>query len=432
MRKTFYILSLLAITSLTSCDSGASEDTENEEPDGIELAIKESNDNLEILETYLQQYRNSGSQEDLDKALEQLDKCSFEVDEDSLAQEEKKLCLQQKLKAEQKVESVRKNLSSISSHVWVTMTKRADYLMNKGAEMFPLYVQRGDRLKVSVTSSDRFSVYIYNAESHRTLRTLVKKTTVHDSIEIKNSAIYLVEIVPTAHQYIDLNIMAQSSDLSHLKNEQKIEAKEVEAQKRDFKARHLDGVQMKNLFEEPRKFTLRGKLKAAFSGNSRALVALQVPPGAKDVLYSMRISTNETAKQQDGQFYDSMCRSYRKIKFLGLPLYESQSGSGLLATILGDNIPPREEDAYINMYVFMDAGQARKFQDGELTSKLKYHVDYSTMGTQSCNGRIPCGGKRTIYLGFDNERMRYNNYVWLEAIAAVPHVEYYRMQYTLK
>ncbi|MCF0205691.1 MAG: hypothetical protein HUK12_10560, partial [Muribaculaceae bacterium] len=137
-------------------------------------------------------------------------------------------------------------------------------------------------------------------------------------------------------------------------------------------------------------------------------------------------------QQQDGKFYDGMCTSYRKIKFMGLPLYESQKGSGLLATILGENVPPREEDAYINMYVFMDAGQARKFQNGEPTSTLKYHVDYSTMGTQSCNGRIPAEGKRTIYLGFENERMRYNNYVWLEAISAVPRAEYYKMQYTIE
>ena len=84
------------------------------------------------------------------------------------------------------------------------------------------------------------------------------------------------------------------------------------------------------------------------------------------------------------------------------------------------------------MYVFFDAGQARKFQDGEQTSKLKYHVDYSTMGTQSCNGRIPAKGNSTIYLGFENERMRYNNYVWLEAISAVPHTEYFKTQYSIK
>ena len=81
--------------------------------------------------------------------------------------------------------------------------------------------------------------------------------------------------------------------------------------------------------------------------------------------------------------------------------------------------------------MFFDAGQARKFQDGVPASKLKYHVDYSTLGTQSCNGRIPAKGNKTIYLAFENERMRYNNYVWLEAIGAVPTVEYVTEKYSL-
>lgn len=111
---------------------------------------------------------------------------------------------------------------------------------------------------------------------------------------------------------------------------------------------------MHNVFEEPRKFTLRGQIKAAFSGSSRAIVALKVPRGTTD-----------------------------------------------------------------------------SFQDGANVSKLNYNIDYSTMGTQSCNGRIPSMGLTTIYLGFENERMRYSNYLWVEAIASVPNTEYFKAQYNV-
>lgn len=84
------------------------------------------------------------------------------------------------------------------------------------------------------------------------------------------------------------------------------------------------------------------------------------------------------------------------------------------------------------MYVFYNAAQAKKFQDGTAPSTLSYNVDYSTMGTQSCNGRIPSKGYKTIYLGFLNERMRYNNYVWLEALSAVPHTEYFKPVFTVR
>ena len=80
---------------------------------------------------------------------------------------------------------------------------------------------------------------------------------------------------------------------------------------------------MTPILDEPRKFTLRGQLKAAFSGSYRGLVAIEVPAGATDILYRMRISTNEADRGSDGEFDRNMNASYRKIKALGLPIYES-------------------------------------------------------------------------------------------------------------
>ena len=99
--------------------------------------------------------------------------------------------------------------------------------------------------------------------------------------------------------------------------------------------------------------------------------------------------------------------------------------------LLDDNRPIKDEDAYCNMYVFYSQTEAKKFQDGVNPSSLDYIVDYSQMGTQSCNGRIPVKGKSTIYLGFENERMRYSNYIWIEVIASTPKKEYHKLHYKL-
>ena len=238
--------------------------------------------------------------------------------------------------------------------------------------------------------------------------------------------------MPKGRQYANIKVDYRTTDINRLSGTKQVTETQEEAKKGDFLAYSVPGIKMVNLFEEPRKFTLRGQLKAAFSGSYRAIVALQVPTGATDVLYSLRISTNEKNKSTDGDFYRDMETSYRRIKVLGLPIYESHRGSGLIATLLGENVPPREEDAYINMYVFYNAAQAKKFQDDADPTKLSYNVDYSTMGTQSCNGRIPSKGYKTIYLGFLNERMRYNNYVWLEALSAVPHTEYFKPVFTVR
>jgi hypothetical protein len=77
--------------------------------------------------------------------------------------------------------------------------------------------------------------------------------------------------------------------------------------------------------------------------------------------------------------------------------------------------------------------EVKKFQDGTaLASSLKYDVDYSTVGAQSCNGRVPVQGSSKIYLGFENVRVRYSNYLWVEAVAVVPKTEYYRTVYSIK
>ena len=168
------------------------------------------------------------------------------------------------------------------------------------------------------------------------------------------------------------------------------------------------------------------------SGSSIALVPIQVPAGATDILYSMRIATSEQDRSSDGNFHRNLSLKYNQVKFLGLPLYERNQGTGLLRMLLDDNRPLREEDAYCNMYLFRSQSEAKKFQDGTASaSSLKYDVDCSTVGTQSCSGRLPVNGASRLYLGFENVRVRYTNYLWVEAVAVVPTTEYYRTKYTV-
>lgn len=327
--------------------------------------------------------------------------------------------------------SVNELVATQTPNVFVSVHHKPQELL-EATQNYPIYLERGDKLIYRIETEKPADVRIYNADSHQLLKTYAGKTLVRDSINISFSAIYLVQVTPKTRQYTNIKIGYKTQDVSRLAGTKSVRVDSVEAQKGDFLAAPVRGIKMTNLFDEPRKFTLRGQLKAAFSGSYRAIVALQVPAGATDVLYSLRISTNESNKSTDGDFYRDMETSYRRIKVLGLPIYESHRGSGLIATLLGENVPPREEDAYIDMYVFYSAAQAKKFQDGTAPSTLSYNVDYSTMGTQSCNGRIPSKGYKTIYLGFLNERMRYNNYVWLEALSAVPHTEYFKPVFTVR
>lgn len=310
-----------------------------------------------------------------------------------------------------------------------------DELLLEQPRSYPVYLLKGEKLRWTITAAKPITVQVSNADSRTVLKTYKGKTTVKDSLVVANSAIYLVNINPQGTQYVGLDINYKINDISRLGNATPIKIEQVECKKGDFGATAVKGVNMTKCFEEPRKFTLRGQFKAAFSGSAKALVAVQVPAGATDILYSMRIDTSESDCSQDGEFHDNLASSYKKVKFLGLPLYEKEKNGklNLFSSLLDDNRPIRDEDAYCNMYVFRNQAQAKQFQDGtKAASMLNYDVDYSTLGTQSCNGRIPVKGLRTIYLAFENERMRFTNYLWVEVEAVVPNTIYYTTKYTLE
>ena len=314
----------------------------------------------------------------------------------------------------------------------ITLFKESDKLI-EGKVCYPFYMKSGERLFFDISTSKQATAKLYNWDSESLIKTY-RPGTVCDSLEIKNSGIYLLELTAQGKLYVDVSLAYRPKNSSEIYSVRPVVREtQVECKKNDFGAVAIPGIEMRKAFEEPRKITLRGQIKAAFSGNAKALVAVPVPAGATDLLYSMRIATSESARAEDGKFHDNLTRSYKRVKLFGLPVYEKSSSNGLLNTLLDDNRPIREEDAYCNMYVFRNKTQAKKFQDGTKTAAgLDYDVDYSTLGTQSCNGRIPVKGCKTIYLAFENERMRYTNYLWVEVEVVVPNTVYYTTKYSIK
>ena len=352
-------------------------------------------------------------------------KYTFSQDIDSVEQiscrqlQERVEALQQKI-----YQTVIKHLPNMH----VNVASNADCLL-KGKTTYPVYIQRGEKLRVNISSKQAMTVKVYNYDAKSCIKTQSGITKFSYSADIEHTAIYLVEINPSSSsQYASLRIDYTPKSIERL-TLTKVNEREVEAQPGDFRVRTVKGIKMKNIFEEPRKFTLRGQLKAMFSGAYRGVVGVEIPAGTTDILYSMRISTNEADRSSDGKFEKEADASYRKIKMLGLPVYESTRSVGIIKTIIGDYTPLREEDAYINMFVFRSSSQAKKFQDDKPTNQLSYDINYSIMGMQSSTGRSPVKGLKNIYLGFENERARYNNYVWIELLAVQPNTEYYKTEY---
>ena len=167
------------------------------------------------------------------------------------------------------------------------------------------------------------------------MKTYPQKTKVADSLVVTNKGIYLVEIVPGKTQYASVDISFKMGEYHPVKT---VSSEEISCKAGDFRAVSNKGVVMKPVFENARKFTLSSQLKSTFTSAAKsiALVSVPVSSGATDILYSLRISTSESDRSSDGSFPDEMNLYYRKVRFLGLPLYESSRGSGLFSTLLDD------------------------------------------------------------------------------------------------
>lgn len=386
---------------------------------------------VEKVEALLEKMDATPTQEGILELLTEAKKLEYNYDDTGMGVETMMRCDSLKMRIDDckrmAVSFTENRVVTVGKIVAVDVTEQL--LEEKG--YYPVYLKKGEKFFCTVEASEPVTVKLYNADTEKLMKSY-KGRKVSDSLFISNSAIYLLEIVPQGKTYVSASLGYRCADAASLYGRPSIRTEQVECSKGSVGAVVVPGIAMRKCFEEPRKFTLRGQIKAAFSGNAQALVAVTVPAGATDILYSMRIATSEQDRSDDGQFHDNLTRSYKRIKFLGLPLYEKSSSNGLLNTLLDDNRPIREEDAYCNMYVFRNKTQAKKFQDGTKTAAgLDYDVDYSTLGTQSCNGRIPVNGAKTIYLAFENERMRYTNYLWVEVEAVVPNTVYYRTKYSV-
>ena len=431
MKYTTNIIMLLVLALFCGCKKGqiANEDVALSERETYryEKALKE----VEDLDALCEQIGEAPSVEAITSLLDQANDLKYDYNEEGMNLATIKHCDSLKLR----IETCQQRAVTLAQQVVLTMgqvnvVNVCEQLLSEKT-YYPIYLKKGERLFCDIEASASLTAKLYNVDTEQLVKSY-SRSKVADSLLTKNTGIYLLEVLPKGKQYVSVSLGVRPVEVTDMYNRPAIVTEKVECEKGDFGAVPVPGITLHKCFEEPRKFTLRGQLKATFSGNAKGLIAVQVPAGATDILYSMRIDTSEQNRSEDGQFHDNLTRSYKRIKFLGLPLYERSSSNGLLNTLLDDNRPIREEDAYCNMYVFRSQKLAKQFQDGtKPASQLDYDVDYSTIGTQSCNGRISTQGAKTIYLAFENERMRYTNYLWVEVEAVVPHTEYYRTVYKL-
>lgn len=297
---------------------------------------------------------------------------------------------------------------------------------------YPYYFKAQDQFRISLTPHGSALVSLFDINHQKRLKQWHVQGTLEEQVTMPSDGIYMIELRPDGGELIaDIALSYEGVDND---KRPRVSERTVSCKQGDFLAEATESVRVSPVFKEPKKVGLRGNLKSIFSGKSRALISVPVPAGSDAILYSLRISTNEKTAPSDGKFADNLSLASKQIKLLGIKVYEKRTiSSSVIDRLLFNTRPAREEDAFCNMYILTDATQAKKFQDETASSgHYKYDVEQSQMGTQSCNGELKPKGRKTIYLGFENERMRYDNYIWLEVASLTHTKEYSRPVYFIR
>lgn len=422
MKKSKFILPLFVGIMFSACGT---------KPAVVIQEIDRTTDAMNECNRSIQKFKSSLSAEDFFLAKNQVENLQFNCDYTSCKDA---MVVKDARNQKTKIDSARVHFSTIleeyGKQVRTTVLDIHDQLTNEGVTATPFYANKNDFFSINITTPDGADVSIYNADSHAKLRQYKSVQSVNDSLLIPNDAIYLVEVKTQTAQYISYEIDKKVGDIANLGVNRKIKTDTIPATEDDFRAIPALQIKAESVFEEPRKITLKSIGGSLFGGNSKSVVALNVPDGTLDVAYQLRISTNKQDQTKDGQFCKEVTKMTSSVKIFGVTVKEKEATStNLLREALNRMVPPeREEDAFCSMYVVNDDENAKLAQNG---SKYEYNIDYSTVGTQSCNGRIRNQKNKPIYLCFTNDRFSTTVYIWLEAIATYPYMAYYKEQYSL-
>lgn len=311
--------------------------------------------------------------------------------------------------------------SSLSSVGTILVAR--DRVKIKGIKRYAYFLKAKDKLNIALTLYGSVRATLFDINHQKRIRQWNLNGAVNELVPILSDGVYMLELRSSEKKcFADITLSYEGSKGARPHVTERI----VSCRKGDFLAEVTDGLHVAKVFNEPKKIGLRGNLKSMFSGKSRALITVPVPSGSEAILYSLRISTNEKTVPSDGKFAENLSLASKQIKLFGINVYEKRTiNSSVIDRLLFNTRPARDEDAFCNMYILNDVTEAKRFQDETASSaKYKYDVNQSQMGTQSCNGELKTKGRKTIYIGFENERMRYDNYIWLE-VASLTHTKEY-------
>jgi hypothetical protein len=192
-------------------------------------------------------------------------------------------------------------------------------------------------------------------------------------------------------------------------------------------------MQYEKVFNEPRKFVVSKSM--SISGESKIYAPIELPKNTIEFIYTLRISGSTDKLSEDGRLYNQVDKSYKKIKVLGLPLWESEeNSSSITREILNSIFKPQIDNYTLNVFFFDSSKEIKKFVNyngSDYASAFAYDINNSAISTESRVGLIKKPRSGFSYIGLQTNSTFSDTYAWLDAIALYETKYYYRLKKSL-
>jgi len=194
----------------------------------------------------------------------------------------------------------------------------------------------------------------------------------------------------------------------------------------------FEGTKLKyeKIFNEPKKFVVSKNM--SISGESKIYAPIELPKNTIEFIYTLRISGSTDKLSEDGRLYNQVDKSYKKIKVLGLPIWESEGNStSITREILNSIFKPKTDNYTLNVFFFDKEKEIKKFINytgSDYSSAFAYDINNSAMSTESRVGLIKKPRSGFSYIGLQTNSTFRDTYAWLDAVALSESKFYYKLK----
>ena len=414
MRLYFNLFLVLLFSVLISC-GGENIDTNNSSA----ILLKKLENDLYNINTLIEQVY---SQEDIIYIKDKLEALNV-IYGDSLA-----------AIFTSEIKQLERNLEKVKKLDYIEVFSKEGIFTKENSYQKAFYGLSKDSIKVNFKADKKIrSFKIVEEKSGRVVKTYTSNK-VDFNFDVYYDNPYSVIIDFKEETYFDLKISRKPSSIDNkLASCQLIRDSVLVNQKTNRSIKGKKMVQTK-VFNEPKKFVVSKSF--SLSGEPKVYAPVEFPKNTVEFIYTLRISGEADKLSEDGTLYNQINRSYKKVKVLGLPLWESEGqGTSITREILNSLFNPKKDEDYtLNVFFFEKQSAIKKFLNysGEdFSSAFAYDINNSAISTQSRIGLIKKPKSGFSYIGLQTNSTFSDTYAWLDVVALSESNFYYEIRYKL-